>query len=104
MVDAVSGLDTLEWSAEARKQVILADRLVISKTDLADEQARRAPAPRVCDALNPRAAIHTAIDGELDPRCLIESERNARHPRLSAAPASLPKPSTATASRASSDR
>ena len=36
MVDAVSGFDTLEWSAEARKQVILADRLVISKTDLAD--------------------------------------------------------------------
>ena len=35
MVDAVSGLDTLEWSAEARKQAILADRLVISKTDLA---------------------------------------------------------------------
>src|SRR3977135_1760800 len=35
MVDAATGLDTLEWSAEARKQAILADRLVISKTDLA---------------------------------------------------------------------
>src|SRR5215475_6248423 len=34
MVDAASGVDTLGWSAEARKQVILADRLVLSKTDL----------------------------------------------------------------------
>ena len=42
MVDAATGLDTLEWSAEARKQVILADRLVISKTDLAKRQERRA--------------------------------------------------------------
>src|SRR6202521_204110 len=31
MVDAVTGLDTLGWSAEARKQIILADRLVVSK-------------------------------------------------------------------------
>src|SRR5215813_3420448 len=39
MVDAVGGLDTLEWSAEARKQAILADRLVVSKTDLAGSEA-----------------------------------------------------------------
>src|SRR6266849_4121944 len=31
MVDAVAGLDTLEWSAEARKQIILADRLVVCR-------------------------------------------------------------------------
>src|SRR3984885_7683827 len=37
LVDASCGLATLDWSAEARKQVILADRLVISKTDLATE-------------------------------------------------------------------
>src|SRR6202008_458151 len=35
VVDAAAGLETLEWSAEARKQVILADRLIISKSDLA---------------------------------------------------------------------
>src|SRR6266403_3692346 len=35
VIEAATGLDTLEWSAEARKQAILADRLVISKTDLA---------------------------------------------------------------------
>src|SRR6266478_2096486 len=41
MVDAVGGLDTLDWSAEARKQVILADRLVVSKTDLAGATSDR---------------------------------------------------------------
>ena len=39
VVDAAGGLDTLAWSVEARKQVILADRLVVSKTDLATSQA-----------------------------------------------------------------
>src|SRR5262244_2581908 len=38
VVDAVGGLDTLAWSAEARKQVILADRLVVTKRDLAEPQ------------------------------------------------------------------
>jgi G3E family GTPase len=73
MVDAVGGLDTLDWSAEARKQVILADRLVVSKTDLSGAEA----ADRLIDrlrALNPRAAVDTAIDGNLDPRCLLESD------------------------------
>src|SRR5450631_4066785 len=35
VVDAENGLDTLAWSAEARKQAILADRLVVTKTDIA---------------------------------------------------------------------
>src|ERR1700761_8516898 len=36
VVDAVSGLKNLDKAPEARKQIILADRIVISKTDLAD--------------------------------------------------------------------
>jgi G3E family GTPase len=36
VVDAVAGLKNLEKAPEARKQAILADRIVISKTDLAD--------------------------------------------------------------------
>jgi G3E family GTPase len=77
MVDAVGGLGTLEWSAEARKQAILADRLVVSKTDLAKKQKKSQATDRLIDRLrqlNPRAAVHTAIDGELDPRCLIETD------------------------------
>jgi G3E family GTPase len=73
MVDAVGGLDTLGWSAEARKQAILADRLVVSKTDLAGADATDRLINRL-RALNPRAVVHTAIEGDLDPRCLLESD------------------------------
>jgi len=72
MVDAVSGLDPLRWSAEARKQVILADRLVISKTDLADA-GDVARLREQLAALNPRAEIRLAVAGVLDPRCLLEA-------------------------------
>jgi G3E family GTPase len=73
MVDAVSGFDTLTWSAEARKQVILADRMVISKIDLADSGTVERLRERL-HTLNTRAAIVTAIAGGLDPRCLLEAE------------------------------
>jgi G3E family GTPase len=73
VIDAMSGLDTLDWSAEARKQIILADRLVVSKTDLAKRPAVARLTARLRE-LNPRAALHTAVDGELDPRCLIEAD------------------------------
>ncbi len=69
VVDAVSGLATLEWSAEARKQVILADRLVISKLDLVTKSAEERLRERL-RVLNPRALIFTATEGDLDPRCL----------------------------------
>jgi G3E family GTPase len=72
VVDAVGGLATLEWAAEARKQVILADRIVVSKTDLAEPAAVARLTERLA-ALNPRAAIEIAVDGALDPRCLIEA-------------------------------
>ncbi len=100
LIDAVAGARTLQWSAEARKQIILADRLVISKTDLADAATVKRLARRL-QALNSQASVHTAVDGELDPRCLIEADA-VRPP---AAPhrvkASSPNPSTATALRAS---
>jgi G3E family GTPase len=66
MVDAIAGLETLEWSAEARKQIILADRLVVSKCDLAATQGIDRVMERV-RLLNSRAAIHTAVEGNLDP-------------------------------------
>jgi G3E family GTPase len=76
VVDAVGGLDTLAWSAEARKQAILADRLVVSKTDVATSQAVKRLTARL-RALNPRAAVHRAVDGDLDPRCLLETDASA---------------------------
>jgi G3E family GTPase len=77
MIDAVGGLETLDWSAEARKQAILADRLVVSKTDLAGADATQQLMARLRE-LNPRAVVHTAVDGDLDPRCLIESDAAAQ--------------------------
>src|SRR5262249_1217354 len=57
---------------EARKQVMLADRLVMSKTDLADAAATEQLTRRLA-ALNPRAAIDVAVNGALDPGCLIDA-------------------------------
>jgi G3E family GTPase len=71
VVDAVNGLSTLEWSAEARKQTILADRLIVTKTDLADPVATESLRARLA-ALNSRAEIDNAVDGNLDPRRMIE--------------------------------
>ncbi len=65
VVDAVNGAANLA-AAEARKQVILADRIVISKTDLADAAAVARLKERL-RALNPRATIDVAIAGALDP-------------------------------------
>ena len=78
VVDAVTGIDTLRWSAEARKQVILADRLVITKTDIAGEGASERLTARL-RALNPGADINEAVNGALDPRRLIEPAATARN-------------------------
>ena len=72
VVDAVTGLGTLEWSAEARKQVILADRLLVSKCDLERESLDRIL--ERLRTLNPRAAIDTIVEGDLDPSWLIEAQ------------------------------
>jgi G3E family GTPase len=73
VVDAGCGLATLDWSAEARKQVLLADRLVISKTDLCAPETVAQLISRL-SGLNGHAAIDTAIGGALEPRRLIEAE------------------------------
>ena len=55
----------------ARRQLILADRIVLSKTDIADEEAVTALSERVRE-LNPRARLVSAVQGALDPNWLIE--------------------------------
>src|ERR1044071_3345186 len=55
VVDAVAGLKNLKQYAEARKQAILADRLVITKIDLTGSETKKKLAERL-KALNPRAA------------------------------------------------
>ena len=71
VVDAVNGEATLDAAAEARKQAILADRLIISKTDLAEPAAVERLTRRL-RAFNPRATIDIAVKGALDPQRVIE--------------------------------
>jgi G3E family GTPase len=70
VVDAVSGETNLKTATEARKQVILADRLVISKSDLVGA-AQLERLIRRLQELNPRAAIDVAVAGALDPNQFI---------------------------------
>jgi G3E family GTPase len=78
VIDAASGLATLDWSAESRKQAILADRLILSKTDVADPDVVERLSARLRE-LNPHATIDIALEGALDPRALIDpvGERTA---------------------------
>jgi G3E family GTPase len=71
VVDAVTGEASLDAAAEARKQVILADRLVVSKTDLADA-GTVGRLTRLLQQLNPRASIDIAVSGALDPQRVVE--------------------------------
>ncbi len=82
LVDAVNGLRNLDTAPEARKQAILADRLVISKVDLADSRTQKKLAAKLKE-LNPRADIDIAVDGEIDPKHLIESGQDATAARHS---------------------
>ncbi len=78
VVDAATGLDTLAWSSEARKQAIMADRLVISKTDIAGDGVAALTAE--LRKLNAHADIAQAANGALAPERFTEpaeAERNA---------------------------
>jgi G3E family GTPase len=80
VVDAVSGLRNLDAAPEARKQAILADRLVVSKSDIADAAAADELIARL-KSLNPRAIIDIAVKGALDPHALIDSGQSAASER-----------------------
>jgi G3E family GTPase len=60
VVDAVNGAATLDAHAEALKQVAVADRIVLTKSDLIDTPARRDAKTRLLSrltALNPAAPV-----------------------------------------------
>jgi len=76
-VDAVHGARALDAHREAVKQAALADRLVLTKTDLVDAGAADALAARLA-ALNPAAPLHRARLGEIDPTLLFGAGDAAR--------------------------
>src|SRR5579863_3206857 len=76
VVDAVNGETALADAVEARKQAILAERLIVSKTDLATSAAVERLTRRM-QQLNPRATVDIAIAGALDPGRMIEPAERA---------------------------
>ena len=71
-VDAVNGEATLDRQFESVKQAAVADRLVITKTDVVDDAAAEALTARL-KSLNPAAPMHTAVSGEIDPALLFNA-------------------------------
>jgi G3E family GTPase len=70
LVDAVNGEATLDAHVEAVKQAAVADRLVLTKTDLADPAAIESLKARL-HALDPAAPILDAARGEATPAKLL---------------------------------
>jgi G3E family GTPase len=69
-VDAVNGLRHIDEHAEAVKQAALADRLLLTKTDLAPPETIEDLQRRLV-ALNPAAAQHAVKNGEIAPDVLF---------------------------------
>jgi G3E family GTPase len=69
-VDAVNGAATLDRQPEAVKQAAVADRLLLTKADLADPAARQRIEARL-KGLNPSAAIVPVAQGAVDPALLF---------------------------------
>jgi G3E family GTPase len=69
-VDAVNGMDQLDKQVESVKQAAVADRIVLTKSDLSrDTSALEARLHR----LNPAAPILRAADGVIDPSGLFDA-------------------------------
>jgi G3E family GTPase len=70
-VDAVNGAATLAQQPESVKQVAVADRLVLTKTDLVEETP--AALMEHLAALNPSAPVLPASFGDIDPERLFDA-------------------------------
>src|ERR1700736_3129493 len=77
VVDAVNGERNIERMPEAKKQVALADRIVITKSDLADTAATGRLIEHL-GALN-AAPVGVAVEGEMEPFFLLAEPSSPRH-------------------------
>ncbi|HQZ45873.1 MAG TPA: GTP-binding protein [Usitatibacteraceae bacterium] len=71
-VDGTHGMGQLDRHPEAVKQAAVADRLVITKADLADPQALDALEQRLA-ALNPGAPRLRSAQGDADPALILDT-------------------------------
>lgn len=70
LVDAVNGAATLDAQPEAVRQVAVADRIFLSKTDIAGAEATTRLRQRL-GALNPSAALRDVIAGDVAPSTVL---------------------------------
>jgi G3E family GTPase len=71
VIDAVQGLDQMDDHAQARKQVLVADRLLVTKTDIATLDAAYRLRDRIA-RMNPAARIHDVVNGEISLSSLFD--------------------------------
>jgi G3E family GTPase len=69
-VDSTGGFDQIEHYPEVLKQVAIADRLLVTKTDIAPA-GRIEALIRALRGINPGAPIETVLHGEIDPAKLF---------------------------------
>jgi len=84
LVDAATGMATLDSQMEAVKQAAVADRLVLTKTDLATPEQVSALWSRL-RALNPGAPLLNALHGEIAPAELLDCglyDATRKHPEV----------------------
>lgn len=82
LVDAATGMASLDGQPEAVKQAAVADRLVLTKTDLATPELASALRDRL-RALNPGAPLLDALHGEVEPEALLDCglyDATRKHP------------------------
>ena len=70
LVDGVLGLGQIQDQTEAVKQIAIADKVFITKSDLADAPTLQALREAI-GVLNPRASIDTLVNGEIEPHALM---------------------------------
>jgi G3E family GTPase len=69
-VDGMHGLDQFDQQFEPVKQAAVADRLLITKTDLASRDQIAALRERLA-TINPAAPVHCIVQGKVDPAVLF---------------------------------
>ncbi len=72
-IDAINGMSTLDEQSESVKQAAVADRLVLTKTDLLEDEDDLAPLGTRLKALNPAAPQLIAAKDEASPEKLFDA-------------------------------
>lgn len=89
-VDAVNGLFHLRCQPESVKQVLVADKFIITKTDLAPAEEVKQLLSTL-QALNPSAELHTAVHGAVDAALLFSPAATSKQRTAGTAPVFLDK-------------